>query len=368
MMISNRYDPEAKMPELIATRAMIKEAETGWSYSHHPSITFFKGRYHAIWSNGRKHEDYPGQRVMTANSYDGIKWTNIRPLVESWMGKETEVVLTAAGFHQFNGMLIAYFGVFEYSKGSFDLKTDTRIKISHMDTELFALTTTDGVNWSAPVSMGIPIVPNHGPQKTASGRLIISGNFMFPYTDDPSGLSGWKLSGIYPDDWSDVYDDSEAHSILQKKMGWDANLCEGSFYQTDDGAIHMLLRSNVHKLWYTQSRDDGVTWSQPTETEFSDNCSKFHFGKLADGRFYYVGTPDPFGIRRCPLVLSLSYDGVLFDNHYIIASKVYEQKNEGRSKGGVYGYPHTLIHDGRMYVICSICKEDMAVYIFDLNL
>jgi hypothetical protein len=34
----------------------------------------------------------------------------------------------------------------------------------------------------------VPVNPNHGPQATASGRLIICGNISFPYTDDPAWL------------------------------------------------------------------------------------------------------------------------------------------------------------------------------------
>jgi acetylornithine deacetylase/succinyl-diaminopimelate desuccinylase-like protein len=45
--------------------------------------------------------------------------------------------------------------------------------------------------------MGVPVNPNHGPQRIASGRLILAGNISFPYTDDPTGLAGWRMTGIY---------------------------------------------------------------------------------------------------------------------------------------------------------------------------
>ena len=55
--VTNRYDPTAKRPKLDVERAWLFEPETEWTYSHHASITFFKGRYYAIWSNGRENED-----------------------------------------------------------------------------------------------------------------------------------------------------------------------------------------------------------------------------------------------------------------------------------------------------------------------
>ena len=94
-----------------------------------------------------------------------------------------ERVLTAAGFHQHDGTLVAYFGNYGPHKET---------------THLQAVTTTDGEHWSAVREMGVPVTPNHGPQRTASGRLIICGNISFPYTDDPTGLAGWQMTGIYP--------------------------------------------------------------------------------------------------------------------------------------------------------------------------
>ena len=169
-----------------------------------------------------------------------------------------------------------------------------------------------------------------------------------------------------------IFDDSEAFWKVQARMGWPAGLCEGSFYQTDDGVLHMLLRTTgpgyAGKLWVTESRDDGTTWSSPVETDFTDNNTKFHLGRLPDG----VGRPwPPLLLRRLsrpgaararnPLVLSLSEDGVRFDRHFILADEEYVQRRAGQAKGGLYGYPHTMIHDGYLYVIVSLRKEAVAV-------
>jgi hypothetical protein len=189
-----------------------------------------------------------------------------------------ERVLTAAGFHYYGSTLVAYFG-------NYGPKKET--------THLQAVTTTDGENWSPTREMGVPVNPNHGPQRTASGRLIIAGNISFPYTDDPAGLAGWCMSGIYPPTMvGSIKDDPSSFWEVAKQQGWNAALCEGSFFQTDDGMLHMPLRSTgkqfQYRLWLTESRDNGATWSTPVETEFSDTNSKFHFGRLPDGQFYSV--------------------------------------------------------------------------------
>lgn len=363
--ITNCYDPEAVLPKLEAERCFLYRPETEWTYSHHPSLTWFNGRYLALWSNGRRDEDAPGQRVLMATSEDFREWTGPRPLVGPLQGKESELVLTAAGCHEHAGTLVAYAGQYEYHLAA--LEEGQRKKglgdKAHRDTTLRALTTTDGEQWGEPLDLGIPIVPNHPPQRTASGRLIISGNVSFPYTDDPAGLAGWTMAGIFPDDMADnVADDSEGFWIVRERMGWPCGLCEGSFYQTDDRVLHMLLRSNTERLWLTESADEGATWSEPQQIEFSDNATKFHFGRLPDGRFYYVGCPDTTRMwERNPLVLSLSEDGVRFDNHHVLADETYEQKCQGMHKGGEYGYPHTLLHDGCLCVIVSRRKEAVEV-------
>jgi hypothetical protein len=343
--------PNVQKPKVESV--LIYQPENAWTYSHHASLTFYKGQFIAIWSNGRTNEDDYGQRVLWSTAKDFAHWTSPRPLVDSVKDdKGIERVLTAAGFHQHQATLVAYFGNYGFHKET---------------TKLQALTTTDGKNWSSVRDIGVPVNPNHGPQATKSGRLIISGNISFPWTDDPTGLTGWHMTGIYPPSMvPTIKDDPDSFWEVAKEQGWSAGLCEGSFYQTDDGILHMLLRNARTKpapypfrLWLSQSRDNGATWSTPIETEFSDTNAKFHLGRLPDGRFYYVG--NPIGGGRTPLVLSLARDGINFKQHFILGDTHYTQRQPGRWKGGEYGYPHTLIHEGYFYVIVSRQKEGVEV-------
>ena len=176
-------------PQLKVETARLYSPVDAWAFSHHASITRFQGRYYAVWSNGHVDEDAPEQRVLLATSDDFVHWSEPRPLVEAWQGVHALVVLTASGFHQHAGVLVAYAGVYDYPPACFD--GDVLIsRGEHVGTGLYALTTRDGEHWSPPRDLDLPVVPNHPPQATASGRLIISGNIAFPYSDDPSGLSG----------------------------------------------------------------------------------------------------------------------------------------------------------------------------------
>lgn len=330
--------------------ARVYQPRTEWTFSHHPHLTFFRGRYFAIWSNGRQDEDAPGQRLLLSTATNFREWSVPRPLVDSVTDTNgVERVLTAAGFHLHDGLLVAYFA-------NYGPKKETP--------HLLAVTTTNGVDWSPPRPVGLPVCPNFGPLALRGGRLIISGHIAFPYTDDPAGLTGWQMAGLYPKAMAaSVTDDPDSFWRVARANGWGAAVCEGSAFQTADGVIHVPLRSTGrqfrHRLWLTESRDHGGSYSKPVETEFSDTDAKFQFGRLPDGCFFYVG--NPVGAGRTPLVLALSRDGANFDRNFILGEQPYAMARLGRAKGGEYGYPNVLLHDGWLHVIVSRQKEGIEV-------
>lgn len=361
-MITNQISTKIRRQLTPTLSILYQPRDLQWSYSHHAAICRFKGRYYAMWSNGERDEDDLRQRVLYAVSDDGVHWSSHRTLYPSQEGR----VLTSCGFYQSGGVLVAYAGSYGYAPENVEMGRYRVINDFHQHTTLLARTTQDGESWGDIRDLGIPIIANHGPQPLASGRLLISGNVTYPYTDDPSGLSGWQIGGLAPCPWTDMADDSQGimrHTALRQDG---VTLCEGSFLQTDDGAIHMLLRSDQRRLYETVSTDDGETWSAPRPTNFMTCNTKFHAGRLPDGRYYLVCCPDPAG-ARCPLVLSLSRDGQVFDQEYVIDETYRPLRRPGKYKGGIYGYPHSLIADGVMYVICSVNKEDIHVYSFPLS-
>jgi BNR repeat-like domain len=355
--ISNHWNPKRMPPKVAVERHMIYVPAKDWTYSHHPALAYFKGRYFAIWSNGHKDEDAPGQRVLLSTSTDFATWTTPRTLFVPYPGANGEpVVLTAAGFRLNGDQLVAYAGSYEHG---------------FRNTTLLAETTTDGDNWSLIQNLRVPICPNQGPEALQSGRLIIAGNTTFPFSDDPTGLGGWTESGLNPPDSQQKTDDPGSFWHVQKEAGWKGALCEGSFFQTDDGVIHMLLREaggTAHPLlWLTESSDDGQTWSAPTLTHFSNDNAKFHCGRLPDGRFYVLGNPKPKGGRN-PLVISLSSDGVDFRTAFTLATTKYRRKRAGLWKEGQYGYPHSIVVGDSLCMIVSRQKEAVEVLRVPLSL
>ena len=367
-MINNRAVNEGK--KLSSRQSRIFTPAEGHSYAHHASLAFFKGCFYAMWSCGIVHEDDPGQSIMISRSRDAIAWETPSFLATPDMLGDDMLVLTAGGFYVYEDTLKAYFGQYRYTEESLEGdRTRVGKKAVQENTGLWVISTRDGQNWDAPRQLNIALAPNHGPHPTHSGRLIFPGNVMFAYTDDRAGESNIIPAGIYGDAFgNELPMDSSGHvRRVTDFRGWNAPLiCEGSFFQTDDGVIHMMLRSNSDRLWCSESRDDGETWSEPFPTDYSDDGSKHHFGRLPDGRFYGVNNAVWNRVRN-PLDLYLSRDGENFDEHFIIRDEERQKLFEGCGKRGVYGYPHTLIHENNLYVIYSVNKEAIEVSIIPLH-
>ena len=139
-----------------------------------------------------------------------------------------------------------------------------------------------------------------------------------------------------------------------------------------DGVISMLLRDasrnpvELKLLKLSKSFDNGKTYTLPEKTDITDNNSKFYCMRLSNGKYAIISNPDQKG-PRCPLSILLSDDCESFPERYNIATEALPRRFEGMYKGGVYGYPHAIEVDGRLYVICSINKEDVVQFSFDIS-
>lgn len=358
----------------------------GSAYNHHPEILCDRGRLYASWSNGPINEDDYGQRMLVSTSDDGgATWSAPSTITPAPPQKTS--AFTAMGIRTYRGKLVATYGHYAYtdlvSDGSGEppirftaqYGDDLQKKVHHDTYTETRISEDHGATWGKPFRIIDRFVPNLRPFPTRSGRLIITGNITFPYTDDPSGMRNWKVAGI-PRLPGWAVDDSEGFNKVCGYRHDAQKYCEASFFQTDDDVIHMMLRTVPLKgekhnglLAVTESRDNGLTWSEPLLTNYSDCCCRFQFGRLPDGRYFGLSCPDPKG-QRTPLVLSTSKDGIRFDRNYILGDlQGFHQRIPGVAKGsGAYGYPSCDIADNTMHVVYSRTKEDIYYMKLDLRL
>ena len=130
----------------------------------------------------------------------------------------------------------------------------------------------------------------------------------------------------------------------------------------------MMLRTDQMRLAVSESRDDGVTWSEPQWTGCTDSRSRNQFGRLPDGRFFGLTCPDGADYARTPLVLAVSEDGLAFDRHFVLGDEPDRPpRMPGMHKVGRYGYPYMHVRGDSAFAIYSVAKEDIAVCRFGLG-
>lgn len=359
--ITNLYAKD--MGKLESTKTVIQPYSEEWAFAHHASIAIFKGKIYAMWSSGRVHEDDCGQRVMWSYTDGFNDWKEAMIFSDTERGEHSEKVKFAQGFCATEDKLYAYFSVGEYKP---DLLEDentrpiTKMVYAYSDPWLhFAryccYLNDDGVTWSEPVQVAHG-GGNHSAERLPNGRYMIAMGTGVKYTDhiDKDSIPEWKISNI-PDEL-----------IAKARNEGAPEMCEASFFMTDDGILHMLMRSGSYQLWHAESYDNGETFDEVYPTHFSDDLAKFQFGRLPDGRYYYVGNSVP-DARRFPLMLAISEDGYNFTKEYAIRDERVKINKPGLAKGGHYGYPECVIHNGYMYIIYSKMKETIEISKLPLN-
>ena len=338
-------------------RNVIYPFDRNYAFSHNPHIIYFNGRFIAMWTAGRENEDDLGQSVHFSTSDDAEKWSVPQPLYVSKKGIYSETIAAAANFYISNNTLYAYFSVLEIkpeylrSNGTLRPEGDCTGEMI-LWSQNYYVSTTDGLNWSEPQQTGA-CSSTQNVFCASNGRefMFIGASCRYNDTGSPNG---WKITG------------ANVQSAYDKGVGL---VCEACGYMTDDRILRMLTRTDTGYLFYAESLDNGLTWSDLYPTNFAVESSMCNAGRLPDGRYYIIANSE---IKktwdRIPLYIYVSEDGFNFNKRYIIRDETdYQLQQNGIAKGGNYAYPTTLIKDGYMYIIYSKQKEIIEVTKFDLS-
>ena len=307
-------------------------------YVNNAVITRFKGRYYCMWQQSERDEDTPDTHILCSSSADGTYWDSPTVLVPP----TGDHFASPGGWIQRGDTLTAlvnYISSTDRSAGG----------------KAFYVSSADGTSWSAPapvrMSDGSPVegIFEQDPLTLPGGRIIGAVHFqpgtrLCPvYTDDPSGVRGWKEAGFPEGEGSPL---------------------EPSQYIAGDGKIVMLMRdqnSSFVKL-FSVSGDRGETWSAPERTNIPDSRSKQCTGTLPDGRTFWVGNPTG-SKSRCALAVAFSEDGYLYTDARLLAGPedLPERRKEGRYKTRGYNYPKAAVLGGDIWIALSVNKEDIWV-------
>ncbi len=340
-------------PQAPVERSVIYQgsAET-WAYSHHQTITKFGDKYVASWSNGRLHEDYPGQEVHYAWSTDALTWSPPKVLVST--PEDGLIVRNNGGLLAANGKLYCYVCVGQNMKraGSPTMDNDDPPVMS-----VDVYETTDLEHWTHHESIVRDTYIFEAPRVTLGGRLLLCS---FNYADRHTQYLVWD----------DVSAAADPPRVLDLPTGPGGVLAEqGTWFQDDSGRIWAWQRdgSISYRLGLSWSDDEGDTWSELRRTDFPNTYARPYAGRLRDGRFFIVGNNYDVPLNRLHLQVALCDPGGLFSRQYTLVSGPTTRRINGRHKENGWQYPNCLVDGDKLLTIHSINKEDVGVCIADMS-
>jgi hypothetical protein len=126
-----------------------------------------------------------------------------------------------------------------------------------------------------------------------------------------------------------------------------------------------VIRGGRGVAWVSTSSDYGRTWTQAVESNLPMPRSKAYLGRLSSGELYLVSN---FG-NRDTLVISVGTPGTATLNqmYRIRHGKSEPPRFPGHAKGKQWSYPYGYEHDGNLYVVYSIGKEDCGLSILPIS-
>ena len=336
--------------KIASERFVVADYNPEYAFAHQPGFAYFKGKFYATWASGIRDEDSPGQRIVVASSADNCEtWSEPVVVADARKGQYSSILTCMMGGYLWSdgNKLYNYFTEYEYDPALFDdkgnrLSGDYTLK--HW--QVYMSYTTDGVTWSEMEPVGEMCRFNESPRQSLTGRWLAGAGWRLGYADEPDGYN-WDAKGVSDE------------QIADAKLRGAPTLTECSWYQTDDYVIHMMMRSNAGYIWMSESYDNGETWTDAYPTNITTDSTMMYFGRLPDGRYFFVGSV--LFNERMPLDLYISEDGMDFGKAYTLRDEPYEMQQEGWAKGGHYAYPEVLIHDEYMYIFYSKQKEVMEV-------
>ncbi|MCA9097240.1 MAG: exo-alpha-sialidase [Planctomycetaceae bacterium] len=311
--------------------------------NQHNYLIHDRGRFWIMWSDGPGVEDRVGQRVKFTTSTDAKNWEPAQFLTP---------VPTDSGPDS------PYYGTrtdkgFRWIARGFWKRGDDLLALASLDEAagffgkslaLHAFRWDDAAGgWKSIGVISDNTINNFPPDKTPDGKWMMSRR-MYDYKD--SGVH-FLVGGITAiDDWESFPVLGSASELAAEEPLW---------WTLPDGRLAAMFRDNRKSgfLYRSLSSDNGRTWSKPVKTNFPDAASKLHGFRLADGRYVLVSNANPK--MRDPLVLSLSDDGLVFNRMgYLVGGRRVD-------------YPHSMEHEGRLYVAFSGGKQTVELLTIELE-
>jgi len=316
----------------------------GRLYNHCSTLAWFQDRWFCLWgSNTHPDEHAPGQRIFVSTSRDGRTWSPIEMPFSDPRHSVNPVDYPAGKGHQWqpnfgvvDGELWA---VWNQGGGARDFKSASGTTADLRGLYFSRLAQSDGKWINRRIEFdgrALPVIGGEEYNIASTQNLfrLPSGRVLAPVTvwstktkapDAPAKAESWwgmtKINSvIYTDDHGRTWRLSPGTST----PGYSWIQWEPTVWQRPDGTLLMFSRNNIQHdlghgdppsgqyLLWSESRDDGQTWSPQQFVPLESVCSRMHVSPL-DGQGTWAVAPagDNRPSRRFVMVHNDAPGGVL---------------------------------------------------------
>lgn len=321
-------------------------------YLHECGIEWHQGLLYVGWSSSQRDESAEDKQIVGRFSRDGgVTWSEVVTIAPRLAGRER----------------------WEYANF-----------VSHRG-ELWLLTTRIHSGWDFADPKVEAFVMGEDPRVWERRGVVIDDEFVA--TGKPRRMANgcWILAGMCEDkiEGRRVGRNRLAISEGDELTSWSTGGIEhpkGMRFPfmtplVQGNRITAVVRNSLEtKAMLATSEDFGKTWSPAGLTNFPATGMKSFAGVLSDGTPYFIAaTPEKEGSHlRKALTISLgSAGGQKFQRIFRISrGEPHPMRFEGKGKGpgpGQWSYPKAVEHDGHLYVVYTVNKEDAEMAVIPLE-
>jgi hypothetical protein len=329
------------------TSTVYRAEEGGWQFNLHSYVTYFDGRFWAVWSSSPADEESSAQVIRYASSVDGHDWSESGILADDPDGPENPALWIARGVFVHQGRLTAL-GAYIGGETQYGLEGSGEVwpKLSLRRFEW------SGDAWEEK-GVFLEDCMNNYPPRPLENRLFMTcrdsyGRMYTALSASPEGAD-WSIERLPGEEPLD-------------------RMSEPSWYVDPEGVVHLIFRDQrrSRQLCHSISEDMGVAWTAPVVTNYPDATSKNITGLLSNGYYYLINNPNQQG--RDPLGISFSQDGWTFMGPRALRKEAPSRRYPGRAKPDKsFQYPHAMEKDGSLWVIYSTNKEDIEITEYQIS-
>lgn len=310
----------------------------GHKFLHGAAIVHHNGVMYANWANSPVNENGPHETLQGSRSTDGgLTWPEIETIGPGFEGPERHS----------HGVLFLHHDEVWTIGARFGGGVDGR-RFPGLQGEAFVLNVeTD--RWESRGVVMKNCWPYDEPVMMANGNRITGGQ-------DKHGLPVVAIS--HGDDlmhWDTVsipYDRRLKPSYAETTV-W----AEGE-------RVTAIIRGGGGVAWVSVSEDSGRTWTTALPSNLPMPRSKAYLGKLSNGQLYLLSNFND----RDTLVVSVSEPGesTLSRMYRIRHGQSGPPRYPGKAKSKQWSYPYGYEHDGQLFVVYSIGKEDCGLSVIPI--